>query len=132
MLRYRNEGDKLVFNTRSTYAKLVYKAISFDEEGYVIIADDEYDSNVRAIVQYIAMMLMKIQARKGDPISLQMLQLEIQEWHRLCANARANSFMPKTLAEHEQLRRLNRALVLNYNDYHTRFQNISNQYEQFL
>lgn len=132
ILRYRNEGDKLVFNTKQTYAKLIYKGIQFDNEGYVIIADDEYDSNTRAIVQYIAYMIAKINARKNNKESLQMLQFEQQEWHRLCANARANSFFPKTLAEHEQLGRLQRAFVLNYSDYKTKFSNISNNYNQYL
>lgn len=132
VLRYRNEGDKLVFNTKETYAILHYKGIQFDDDGYVIIADDEFDSNVRAIVQYIAYMITKINARKNNKESIQMLQYETQEWHRLCANARANSFFPKTLAEHEQLGRLQRAFVLNYNDYNTRFSNISNDKNKYL
>lgn len=131
-LRYKNNGEKLIFNQKEAEVTLYYKGISFDEEGYVIIADDEFDSQTRAIVQYIAMMLCKVRARKGDASAMQFLQIEMQEWHRLCANAGAHRYMPKTLAERAKLGNIQRAFVLNYNDYYENFNSLNKKHEKYL
>lgn len=131
-LRYKNAYGKLIFNYKEAEVDLFYRAISFDEEGYVLIIDDEFDSQTRAIVQYLSMMLCKREARKGNAISLQLLQQETAEWHRLCANAGAHRYMPKTLAEKQFINNIQKAFVLNYNDYHDDYLGNSNNYQKYL
>jgi len=132
VLRYRNDGSRLIFNTQNTVVSLLYKGVSFDDEGYVLIADDEFDSQTRAIVAYIAMMISKIKARSGNQVSMQMYQLDMQEWHRLAGNAGAHRYMPKTQAEWYKVGQTNRALLLHYDDYLDKFSHKDNLNEKYL
>lgn len=130
--RYKNNGAKLIFNTKELDAVLWYRGIKFDNEGYVIIPDDEFDSQSRAIVQYIAMSLAKVEMRKGNQASAQLFQFEYQEWHRLCANAGAKRYMPKTLAMQHKIGKLLRNHGLHYGDYENNYNNVTNFDEKYL
>ena len=84
-VKYREVGDRIYFTEPYRSVNILYKGNYVDEDGLPYINDKELD----AIVAYC---LYAVDMRNGrltkDPVTIQMAQLEYQQWQRACSEAR--------------------------------------------
>ena len=93
-VKYKELGDRIYFTEPFREVNILYKGQFVDEDGLPFINDKEMD----AIVAYC---LYAYDQKKGrltkDRATLELAQLELQQWHRACSAARA----PQEISQNE-------------------------------
>ena len=85
LVKYKELGDRIYFNSPYGVVNLLYKGQYLDENGLPYLNDKELD----AIVAYCVYAEDMKKARlTKDPNTYQMAQMEYQLWQKACSNAR--------------------------------------------
>ena len=85
LVKYKELGDRIYFNSPYGVVNLLYKGQYLDEDGLPYLNDKELD----AIVAYCVYAEDMKKARlTKDPNTYQMAQMEYQLWQKACSNAR--------------------------------------------